>query len=177
MKEELYRIANGKMLSGGFGPISSKIEEAFLEQVLAFERAPFDTNFNRLIQRGVVMIPPVELDDVALSAKLWEVIRELAQMRCFLYDTDHLNDRELYDWLWNSGLREETPDHSGIPDGAWNSSPIGGATLEDTTIQLKYYADEEERQQWRLDFPDDPMPEHAALPFNRDRHLPKRAPY
>jgi hypothetical protein len=177
MKEELYRIADGKMLGGGFGPISSKLEEVFLEQVLAFEGAPLDTNFNRLVQRGVAMVPPAELDYVALSAKLWEVIRELAEMRCFLHDTDHFNDRELYDWLWSGGLWEETPDHSGLPDAAWHSSPIGGGTLEDTTIRLKFYADEEERQRWHLDFPDDPIPEHAALPFDRDRHLPKRPPY
>jgi hypothetical protein len=177
MKRELDQIAEGKMISGGFGPIASKMEEAFLEQVLAFERASFDTDFNRLVRRGVPMIPPAELDDAALSAKLWEVIRELAEVRCFLYDTDHLNDHELYDWLWSSGLREETPDRSGMLDGAWHTSPIGASTAEDTAIWLKYYANKEESQRWHRDFPDDSIPEHAALPFDRDRHLPKRPPY
>jgi hypothetical protein len=177
MKEELDRIGGGTMRSGGFGAIPSQIEAAFLGQALAFEKAPLDTDFNRLVRRGVVMVPPAELDDAAVSAKLGEVIRELGEMRCFLHDTDHLTDRELYDWLWTSGLRDESPDHSGIPGAAWHSSPIGASTHEDTAIWLRYYADEEEREQWHLDFPDDPVPEHEALPFDRDRHLPKRAPY
>jgi hypothetical protein len=177
MKKELDQIAGGKIISGAFGPTPSVIEEAFLEQALAFERAELDTNFNRLVKGGVAMVPPAELDDPALSAKLWEVIRELGKMRCFLHDTDHFNDRELYDWLWSTGLRDETVDHSGMPEAAWHSSPIGACTDEDTAIWLKYYADEKESKRWHLDFPRDPLAEHRAPPFDRDRHLPKRAPF
>jgi hypothetical protein len=177
MKEELNQITGGNMHSGAFGPITSRMEEAFLEHLLAVEKAKWDTHFDRLGRRGVAMIPPAELDDAAVTRKLWEVIRELSEMSCFLYDTDHLNDRELYDWLWNSGLREESPDHSDIADAAWHSSPIGAGTAEDTAIWLKYYADEERRHRWHLDFPDDEIPDHAELPFDRDRHLPRRAPY
>lgn len=177
MKREIDEIAGGKMCSGSFGPVPSRIEEAFLEQVLAYERAEFDTNFNRLVQRGVAMPPAAELDDVALSAKLWEVIRELGELRCFLHDTEHLSDRELYDWLWRAGLRDETPDISGSPDGAWHTSPIGAGNTEDAAIWLKYYATEEERRRWNCDYPSDPIPAHEAMPFDRDRHLPKRAPF
>src|SRR5450755_3992823 len=112
MKRELDEMAGGKMLSGSFGPVSPEIEEAFLEQVLAYERAEFDTNFNRLVQSGVAMPPAAELDDAFLRAKLAEIIQELAELHCFLEDTDHLSDRELYDSLWSSGLREDTPDFS-----------------------------------------------------------------
>src|SRR5205809_4680313 len=83
MKEELDQIAGGEMRDGAFGPVSSKLEETFLEQVLAYERAELDTNFNRLVKRGIVMVPPAELDDAALSAKLSEIVRELGEMRCF----------------------------------------------------------------------------------------------
>lgn len=96
-------------------------------------------------------------------------------MRCFLDNTDHLNDRELYEWLWSSGLREETPDHSMMPDAAWHTSPLGAGDAGDTEIWFKYYATENERQQWYLDFPNDPTPKHTALPFDRDRYLPKRS--
>jgi hypothetical protein len=119
------------------------------------------------------MVPPAELDDAALRAKLSEVIHALAEMRCFLYETDHLNDRELYDWLWSSGLRDETPDHSEMPNTAWHTSPIGAGADEDTAVWLKYYADKRERHDWHLNFPEDAIPEHIALPFDRDRHLPK----
>ena len=177
MKEELDQITGGESCSGGSGSISSALEEAFLEQALAFERAELDTDFNRLVRRGVALVPPVELDDSALNAKLWEIIRDLAEMRCFLYDTDHLNDRELYEWLWSTGLREETPDRSGMPDAAWHTSPIGASDDNDTAIWLKYYAGGEERQRWRLGFPSDPMPVHEARLFNRHFYLPKHAPF
>jgi hypothetical protein len=173
MKRELDEIAGGEMFSGSFGPVSPEIEETFLEQVLAYERAEVDTNFNRLIHRGVALPPAAELDDASLSAKLAEVIRELAELHCFLEDTDHLSDRELYDSLWSSGLREDTPDLSAMPNGAWHTSPIGGCSEEDMAIWLKYYASEKDRQRWHLNFPNDPMPVHEPLPFDRDRHLPK----
>ena len=110
-----------------------------------------------------------------MSAKLAEVIRDLGHLHCFLHDTDHLSDRELYDWLWSSGLRDDSPDTSGMEDAAWQTSPIGAGSDEDTLIWLKYYADEADRQRWHLDFPDDPMPAHEPLPFDRDRYLPKRS--
>jgi len=176
MKQELDEITDGKMFSGGFGKVPAEIEASFLERVLAYERAEFDTNFNRLVQRGVALPPSAELDDATLRDKLAEVIRELSELRCFLYDTDHLSERELYEWLWSSGLREESADISGMP-GAWQTSPIGGGSDEDTQIWLKYYANEEDRRRWRLDFPNDQIPEREPLPFDRDRHLPKRSTF
>lgn len=175
MKRQLDAIAEGKMMSGSFGPVPLKMEKAFLEQTLAYERAEFDTNFNRLAQRGVALPPAAELDDAALSAKLAEVIRELGKMRCFLQNADHLSDRELYEWLWSSGLREDSPDTSGIPGAAWHTGPIGAGSDDDTAIWLKHYADDEDRRRWHHDFPDDPIPAHEPLPFDRDRHLPGRS--
>ena len=172
MKRELDEIAPGTMMSGGFGQVPAELEEIFLEQVLAYEQAEFDTNFNRLVQRGVVLPPAAELDDPSLSAKLLQVIRELMELSCFLERTDHLSDRELYEWLWSDGLREETADMSAMPEGAWHTSPIGGGSEEDMAIWLKYYADEEDRQRWHRNFPNDPIPEQEPLPFDRDRHLP-----
>lgn len=177
MKRELEEIAGGNMLNGSLGPVPLPMEEAFLEQVLAYERAEFDTHFNRLVRRGVVMPPAAELDDPALSATLAEVVRELGELHCFLHDTDHLSDCELYDWLLTSGLRDESPDISGMPGGAWHTSPIGAGSAEDTAIWLKYYASAEDRRRRQADFPDDPMPAHESLPFDRDRHLPRRAAF
>jgi hypothetical protein len=93
-------------------------------------------------------------------------------MRCFIEQTDHLSDRELYEWLWSDGLREETPDISGM-GGAWHTSPIGACNDEDTAIHLKYYANEEERAYWHKEHPNDAMPPHCPLPYDRDRNLPR----
>ncbi len=49
---------------------------------------------------------------------------------------------------------------------------IGGCSEQDIGTYLTYYADEETREQWSKDFPDDPMPEKKAKPFDRDRFLP-----
>ena len=122
MKRELEELSGGSFIGGEFGESSPELEEIFLEQVCAYEKAQLDTNFNRLVQRGVEMVPPAELDDSNLHAKLQELLQTLAEMRCFLHDTDHLNDRELYTWLWTDGLREETPDMASL-GGAWHTSP------------------------------------------------------
>jgi hypothetical protein len=174
MKWQIEEIAEGEIFSGIIAPISPQVEEAFLEHILAYEQAELDTDFNRLLRRGVVMPPAAELDDKTLRAKLWEIINELAEMRCFLHDTNHLSDRALYDWLWSSGLREETPSTEGIPDSAWHTSPIGGGDDGDTAIWLKYYATEEERHEWHANYPLDPLPAREAVPFDRDKGLPNR---
>lgn len=172
MKRELEELSGGSFASGAFGEVSPELEETFLERVLDFEKAGLDTNFNRLVERGVEMVPPDELDDASLQAKLREVLQALATIRCFLHDTDHLSDRELYTWLWSEGLREETPNLSKLC-GAWHTSPIGSCTDHDTAIFLKYYASKTERRRWKKDFPNDPLPAHCPLPYERDRTLPR----
>ena len=117
------------------------------------------------------MTPPAEVD-ASLHAKLHQVLRALATMHCFLEDTDHLSDRELYTWLWSDGLHEETPDLSHL-GGAWHTSSSGSGNDEDIAIFLKYYASEKERRRWKADFPNDSLPPHCALPYNRDRSLPR----
>ena len=173
MKRELEELSSGSFVSGAFGEVSPELDEIFLERVLGFEKAEYDTNFNRLVQRGVEMVPPDELDDAGLQAKLKEVLQALAAIRCFLHDTDHLSDRELYTWLCTDGLREETPDLSQL-GGAWHTSPIGSCTDRDIAIYLKYYATKKDRRRWKKEFPNDQLPAHCPLPYNRDKNLPRR---
>ena len=114
------------------------------------------------------------MTDDELHKKLWEVIRKLAELRVFLYHTDHLNDRELYTALWNSLLREETTIMPLDPDSACHLDIIGSGSEEDIKIGLKFYDDEEERAHWRKSFPEDHTPDHEEPPYDRDRHLPQR---
>jgi hypothetical protein len=172
MKRELEELSGGSMVSGSFEEVSPELEEIFLERVCEFEKAPWGTNFDRLVRHGIELIPPAELDDAHLSAKLDEVVRALATIHCFLHDTDHLSDHELYTWLWSDALREETPDLSQL-GGAWHTSPIGSGNDEDTAIFLKYYASEKDRRRWKKESPNDKLPLRCPLPYERDRNLPR----
>ena len=101
------------------------------------------------------------------------MINSLAGMDTFLCNTNHLSDRQLYEHLWTDTLREETPLMP--PGSGWvnHLDMIGGCSEEDIQIGLRYYDDEEHRQQWARDFPGDVIPPHEDPPFDRDRLLPQ----
>jgi hypothetical protein len=50
---------------------------------------------------------------------------------------------------------------------------LGGGSEEDNQLYLKYYADDDWRQHWHEDWPDDLIPAHQDPPYDRDRLLPK----
>ncbi len=150
---------------------NAEMQERLGENLVAFEEA---TSFDQLVQGGMELPAPEELDDSQLNAKLWEVIRSLAMLRTFLYSTDHLSDRELYEELWHEVLREETPDMPVNEDSACHIDLVSSGSELDNKLYLRYYADEEDRCHWAKDWPNDTMPEHEALPYDRDRHLPNR---
>jgi hypothetical protein len=154
--------------------MSQELREQFWERVVAFEKAEWITSFELLVRGGMELPAPEELDDSQLTAKLWEVIRGLAMLRVFLYSTDHLSDRELYEELWHEVLREESPDMPINENSACHIDLVGRGSEEDNELYLRYYADEETRYHWAKDWPNDAMPEHEAPPYNRDRDLPAR---
>ncbi len=153
---------------------SSALQKQFMEHVAAFEDAEWTTNFDQLAQGGMALPAPDDLDDAQLNAKLWEVIRGLAMLRTFLYNTDHLSDRELYEELWHQVLREESPNMPINADSACHIDLVGSGSEQDNEFYLRYYADEEDRRLWAQDWPDDVLPAHETLPYDRDRHLPNR---
>jgi len=128
--------------------------------------------FDLLAQNGLDLPPPEELDDAQVTAKLWETIRGLAMLRMFLYSTNHLSDRELYEELWHDVLREEGPVMPLSNDSAWHIDLLGSGSEEDNSLYLRYYADEETRQRWAKDWPGDNIPASETPPYDRDRHLP-----
>ncbi len=150
-----------------------EIEEAFLCNVIAYESAPVSTHFEQLETAGVKLPAPEELDDAALHAKLWEVFDALAKLAVFIEHTNHFSDRELYAHLWHDSLREYTACLP--PESGWvcHLDLVGSGSEEHTELYMRYYADEETRQRWLQDFPNDVLPPHEDPPFDRDRLLPQ----
>lgn len=141
-------------------------------KMILFEEGPTTTNFEQLTAAGILLPDPDAVPDSDLRTKLWEVIAGLAALRVFLDQTDHLSDRELYAKLWHETLRAETPaiDEIGFSSHASILQPDG--VEPDTSLYLRYYADDEVRERWRKDDPDITMPPQEDPPYDRDVLLP-----
>ena len=172
LRREIDEVAGGEMISGKVADCDPKVEEAFLENVLALETHGFVCPLDTLIKDGFDLPPPEKLNDTSLTAKLWELIHELGKRRLFLHSTDHLSDRELYIWLVTDALKEELMGF-GLPFGNCHLDVLGGCSEEDIVLSMRYYSDDEARDRWLKDFPDFPMPPKEKPPYDRDRRLPK----
>jgi len=78
--------------------------------------------------------------------------------------------------LCEDALREEMMGF-GLPFGSCHLDVLGSGSDEDTTLRMRYYADENERASWAADFPDFQIPPREKRPFDRDRHLPQPPPF
>jgi hypothetical protein len=114
-------------------------------------------------------VPPE--DSGALRAKLMEIIEGMFEIGIVVEQTDHLSDAELYRFLVDDALLEETMISTG-GGGAWHISPVRD---DDSETYLRYYADDETREQWHREF-GCVLPAKEKLPFDRDRLLPGNGP-
>jgi hypothetical protein len=134
-------------------------------------KGPRTTLFALLARHGVPVPHPDEVVEADITSAVWKVIHALADERVILDCTNHLSDRELYSLLWTRFLRE---DHPAIPDHGKVTTHIdmlGSWTNEDVQTYLRYYAEEESRQNWVQNF-HEKIPEHVDPPYDRDRFLP-----
>jgi hypothetical protein len=172
LKKQSEELTAGQMVNSKPSRCPVEVKEKFWEYVAKFEQASWSRPFEILIESGVSLPPPDELDDSQLTAKLWEVVNALALLRVYLYHTDHLSNRELYAQLWNDLLREEMVLQPDNADFACHIDLVGSGSEEDLYIYLKYYADEDERSRWAKDWPGEQIPDREEPPFDRDRFLP-----
>lgn len=129
---------------------------------------------DQLQRTGAAPIPPAELTDETLPAKLWELLHHLACRSFYVLHTDHLSDRELYAALWNCGLRDDAlMPGKRSRTGGWFHDFIGSGSEEDNQVSLRFYATDDERAEHAQDWPDDPLPPREKPPFNRDWRVPK----
>jgi hypothetical protein len=173
LREAIQEAAGGEMHVWESPDAPPEIIEQFWQNVLQYEQAEETTHFAQLERAGVALPPPEELSDEELTDKLWEVIHALARMNVYLSQTDHWSDRELYERLWRDTLREFTMDFP--PGSGWNCHIdfLSSGSDENNFLYLKHYANEEERQRWSHDWPDDVIPPHEKPVYDRDVKLPK----
>jgi hypothetical protein len=176
LKEQIKEVAGEEFASSKADDCDPELEEAFLENVLAMESSGWVRPLDVLVKEGLKLPPAEELDDAALEKKLWELIGAMAKHRLSLSCTNHLSDRELYAWLLKDGLREEMMGF-GLPFGNCHIDVLGSCSEEDISLQMRYYASEEERARWAKDWPDFPMPPREKPPYDRDQRLPKMEGY
>jgi hypothetical protein len=108
-----------------------------------------------------------------LTDRLWETIYFLSAHGCYIENTDHLSDRELYTLLWERLLREPAILFPDDPNYAYHIDTIGSGSAEDQQTYLTYYANEEDRDLWKRNWPEDRIPTRMSRPFDRDRLLPR----
>jgi hypothetical protein len=173
LKEEANELAGGAMTHWESEDCPPGMAESFWQRVVDYEKAPWTSEFEQLTNAGIDLPPPDEMSDETLTAKLWEVIRILAQRRTFISMTNHLSDRELYAYLWSDVLHECM---KLMPMDAYSAHHIdllSSGSEEDTYLYMKHFADEKTRRDWMESFPDYEMPEHVDPPYDRDRRLPR----
>ncbi len=173
LKKQLEEIAGGPVPMGFSEHCPLAVQERFLEHVVRYEQTAPVVLIDELSRQGMDLPEPDRLDDAQLHVKLWEVLQRLALLGAYLRNTNHLSDRELYGRLWYEVLRDPVVILPDEPDYDCFCDLAAGGRDEDVQLWLKYYADDEDRRRWSEAWPDDPLPERAAPPCDRDRHLPR----
>ena len=127
-----------------------------------------------LIREGLTPRRVTEVTSAELRGRLWELIYALAGRRIFLRCTDHLSDLALYEWL-DIFLDEDCADCPPEAETNYRVDVSGHGSGRDESLQawLRFYANEEEREEWARDFPDETMPPHEQPAHDRDRFLPE----
>jgi hypothetical protein len=170
LRAELEKLGGTTM---ALESMPADMEEEFLRHVLEYETAEPISLMHLLENSGLEIPTPNTLDNDALTIKLNEIIDRMASLGAYLLHTNHLSDRELYDYLYHDGLREEAVLFPENPSYAYMIDLTGSGSDDDNQTYLKYYADEKARVKWGHDWPGDKIPKHEDPPFDRDRFLPQ----
>lgn len=148
------------------GRMTTPTENAFLESMLAWERAP-------MLPIGDWFDPPLVLPDPdgLAPAEVTRLLRQTAEAlftkNVVLDFTDHLSDRQLYTLVARDILPayEKKLDRQGTYLH-WDCANVG----DDPDAWLRYYASPEEREMWREET-GEALPPPSLPPHRRD--LPK----
>jgi hypothetical protein len=168
LRDELEPYLDEAVLSLNQEQVPTPVENDFLASMLAWEKAPI-LPICQWFSPELAPPSPDRLTDDELHGTLWDTIQKLFEKRVVLDFTDHLTDRELYCLIWRDILPSpEKKIDSSSTYLHWDCSDASG----DAELWLRYYATEEERQQWADDFGKE-LPVHEDPPYQRN--LPRAA--
>ncbi len=168
LRDELELLADESIMRIDTRHLTTPVENDFLAAMLAWEHAPV-LPIGRWFEPELQLPSPDTLDEARLSQLLRETIHRLFEKRIVLDFTDHLSDRQLYTLIY----RDILPAHEKKIDSSrhflhWDCANVS----DDPETWLRYYASEEDRENWSLETGESP-PEPAQPPYCRN--LP-RAP-
>ena len=137
-------------------------ENEFLASMLAWERAPV-LPISQWFTPELRLSSPDTLNDKSLHDVLWDVIHRLHEKRIVLDFTEHLSDLELYCLIFRDIMSspEKMIDR---PRNYLHWDCLDAANNKEDW--LRYYASEEERDQWRHESDAD-VPPAQARPYPR----------
>jgi hypothetical protein len=147
--------------------LPTRIENEFLESMLAWERAPV-LPISKWFDPELTLPHPDSLDDETLRTLLWDTIHRLYDKRIVLEYTAHLSDRSLYCLLYRDILpsAEKKID---LPKNYLHWHCLDHS--RDPETWLRYYASDEERAEWAAES-GEPLPQVEVPPF--PRKMPRR---
>src|ERR671919_413259 len=87
LRQEVQKLGGNTM---SLESMPADMEEEFLRHVLEYESAEPISLLKLLINSGLEVPAPNELDDEALSSKLKEIVDRMASLGAYLMHTNHL---------------------------------------------------------------------------------------
>ncbi|MEM9351460.1 MAG: hypothetical protein AAGA92_00445 [Planctomycetota bacterium] len=168
LRDALEPLYDESIVRVNVSRMTTSSENAFLESMLEWERAPILPICDWFSPR-LELPPPQELADHELAVLLHQTIGRLFEEHVVLDFTDHLSDRELYRILFRDILpAQEKRIKRSKSYLHWDCAN----TDDDPTTWLRYYASEEDRESWARETGEE-LPPVDQPPYRR--RLP-RAP-
>lgn len=175
LRAEVEKLAGQPVAEWHPPDLPLDIQEQFWKHVLEFESQTVSTLEDTLRARFDFVPTPLSNlpDDQSVNAALWSLIEILAKLRVYIHYTNHLSDRELYRFLVEEVLPDET--FVSAPGSEWNmriDATYCGSHDDGFETFLSYYADEDMRIDTALEYPDMPIPPRQNPQSDRDARLP-----
>lgn len=166
LRDELEPFIDESITRLNVHRLPTSVENQYLASMLAWERAPV-LPIAEWFQPPLELPPPDTLDDESLHALLWKTIQALFQEGVALDHTDHLSDRQLYGLIRRDIL--PAPEKKLPHREAYLHWDCCGDDEDNPVIWLRYYASDEERDQWSRQM-------RRLLPPREDPPYPRNLP-